>query len=181
MSDKKNESKAQNLESFLNKDVELTLAAVKTGTTHCQNMSDLVNAVNLTKASIKEYVDGFASAAIAGGMTADSVKVLKSNRKCILEFSCALRKGQEDKLLWSGENCKKLVTGFAEKASDIASLAAECRKQINAENDDETESAYDLAKQLAKFQEKASDAGYNAEAILNQLLIANEELIKKAA
>ena len=164
---------------YLNTDVEATLATQEKLTSHVENLKNLVNDVNLTKELIAEYLKGFESAVLAAGMQKESVKVLKSNRKCILEFSIGARKGQEDKEFWNSEACKSMAVGLAEQASDIASYAKACRQALKDEEEPKT---WVLEEKLVKLIEKALEEAYTLEDIENAFKkMTAPESIPKAA
>ncbi len=143
---------------ILNQDVELTMLKAKGDTSHVETLMAAVNVVNLSKDGIKEYVDGYASAVIAQGMHKDSVKVLKSNRKCILEFAAGLRKGQEDKEIWNTENCLAMAMELGKEAGDVSGFAKACRQAVA---DEKPEPEWKLDEKLAKLIEKAREEGYS--------------------
>jgi len=148
---------------FLNNDVETTIAAHNAGVSHVDNMAAMVNAVNLDADLIKEYLKGFESAVLAAGMPKTSVKVLKSNRKCIMEFSVGLRKGQEDKEFWTPESCKKMAVEFSREAGDLSDYAKKCREALNDEKPEETFNFHD---KLLKLIDKAQEEGIDVETII---------------
>ena len=175
--------KNSNFDQYLNADVEATLATQEKLTSHVENMKNLVNDVNLTKESITEYLKAFESAVIAGGMKKESVKVLKSNRKCILEFSIGERKGQEDKAFWTAKACKDMAVSMAADASDIAGYAKACRQALQDEQDPK---AWILEEKLAKLIEKALEESYTMKNIEDALKAiknggVNEAILDKVA
>jgi formyltetrahydrofolate synthetase len=180
MNNKEEVSPMTSINQFLNNDVEATIAAHNAGTSHVDNMAAMVNAVNLDADLIKEYLKGFESACIAAGMPKTSVKVLKSNRKCIMEFSVGLRKGQDDKAFWTAEACKKMAVEFAKEASDLSDYAKKCREAINDEKDDEKE--FNFKAKLEKLVEKAVEEGYTPDEIeFAMKLVMNPEAAMDAA
>lgn len=172
-------TKANTMTTLLNADVELTLLKAKGDTSHVENMVAAVNGVNWTAELIKEYVDGFASAVLAAGMSKDSVKVLKSNRKCILEFSAGLRKGQEDKAFWTDKACKKMAVELGTQAPDISGYAKACRKALQ---DEAPEKEFNFKEKLEKLVIKACEEGYTPEEIeFAMKLVMNPEAALDAA
>ena len=167
-----------NFDKYLNADIHATLAAQTQLTSHVENMKELVNGVNLTKESIAEYLEAFESAVIAGGMKKESVKVLKSNRKCIMEFSIGARKGQEDKDFWTAKACKEMAVSLASDATDIASYAKACRQAVA---DDAAPKAWVLEEKLAKLIDKALEESYSLADIEKALKALTKAEMPKAA
>lgn len=150
------------IDKFLNNDVQMTIATAKASASHVENIVALVNSVNLDKETITSYLKGFESAVLAAGMSKASVKVLKSNRKCIMEFSVGMRKGQEDKEFWNPEACKKMAVELGKEASDISDYAGKCRKALT---DEEPEPEFNFEKKLDALIEKAYENGYEDQQI----------------
>jgi len=159
-------TKAKTIAQFLNNDVTMTLASHKAGASHVDNMVSMVNAVNLDADLIKEYLKGFESACIAQGMPKTSVKVLKSNRKCIMEFSIGARKGQEDKEHWNSEACIKMACELGAEASDLSDFAKKCREAVG---DEKPEAEFNFEQKLDKLIEKAQEEGYTDDQIVGIL------------
>ena len=153
---KRKKQMENSITQFLNNDVTMTLASHKAGVSHCENLIAMVNAVNLNSSLIDEYLKGFESACIAQGMSKNSVKVLKSNRKCIMEFSIGARKGQEDKELWNPEACKQMAVELGMTSSDISDYAKACRQALS---DEKPEPEFDIEKEFRKLIEKAKEKG----------------------
>jgi len=167
-----------NFDAYLNADVESTLQTQEKLTSHVENMKNLVNDVNLTKEIITAYLKAFESAVIAGGMKKESVKVLKSNRKCILEFAIGLRKGQEDKAFWTAKACKDMALGLADGAPDIAGYAKACRQALQ---DEAEPKVWILEEKLAKLIEKALEEGYSGKDIEKAFKALTTAEVAKAA
>ena len=158
--------KNSNFDQYLNADVQMTIATHNASVSHVDNMAALVNGVNLDANLIKEYLKGWESACLAAGMPKTSVKVLKSNRKCIMEFSVGLRKGQEDKDFWNHEACKKMAVEFARDASDLSDYAKKCREALN---DEKPEEEFNFLDKLTKLIDKAQEEGLDKDSLLIDL------------
>lgn len=138
---------------YLNQDVALVVES--TGK-QVANIVEMVNQVNLDKETIKSYLDEFASCLKAAGKDDNTVKALKSARKAILDFSCGLRKGQEDGKKWSIKNCKTMLNELAKEAGSINALAKLCREAVE---DEKPEEHWDFVEKFNKLLEKAADEG----------------------
>ena len=169
-----------NFDKYLNNDIHATLVAQTQLSSHVENMKSLVNDVNLTKEAIAEYLKAFESAVLAGGMKKESVKVLKSNRKCIMEFSIGARKGQENKGFWTAKACREMAVELSSKASDIASYAKLCREAISDEGDEKPK-AWILEEKLANLIDKALEQAYTVADIEKALKALTKVEMPKAA
>ena len=153
---------------YLNQDVALVVES--TGK-QVDNIVEMVNQVNLDKDTIKAYLSDFDSSLKAAGKDDNTVKALKSARKAILDFSCGLRKGQEDGKKWSVKNCKNMINEFGKEAGSINALAKLCREAVNDEQD---EQVWDFVEKFNKLLEKAADEGTDPKVVADAMQQALE-------
>lgn len=169
------------LTALLNFDVDTSVELEKASNPINDTILAVAQLIEPTEAAVQKYVDEWASACKAKGMHPSSIKGLKSNRKCVLEFACGLRDGQEDKEIWSYENCQTMVKQLRENASDIHNYAKLCREAIKDEQP-EQEEEFDFKKKFEKLYQKAIEFGYENEEIEFAIkLIMNPEAALDAA
>ena len=162
------DGKGASFAKYLNEDVRLIVES--TGK-QVDNIVEMVNQVNLDKDVIKAYCNEFASVLKANGKDDNTVKALKSARKCILDFACGLRKGQEDQKKWSLKNCKIQINDFAKEAGSINALAKLCREAVTDEQD---EQVWDFVEKFNKLLEKAADEGTDPKVVADAMQQALE-------
>jgi len=162
------DGKGASFAKYLNEDVRLIVES--TGK-QVDNIVEMVNQVNLDKDVIRAYCDEFASVLKANGKDDNTVKALKSARKCILDFSCGLRKGQEDQTKWTGKYCKMMLNNFVKDAGSINSLAKLCREAVQDEQPDEL---WDFVEKFNKLLEKAADEGTDPKVVADAMQQALE-------
>lgn len=163
------DGKGASFAKYLNEDVRLIVES--TGK-QVANIVEMVNQVNLDKDVIKAYCDEFASVLKANGKDDNTVKALKSARKCILDFSCGLRKGQEDQKKWTAKNCKQQLNDLSKEAGSINSLAKLCREAVTDEQDDDQ--VWDFVEKFNKLLEKAADEGTDPKVVADAMQQALE-------
>ena len=89
----------------------------------------------------------------------DSIKVIKSNTKMILEYSLQERKGQEH---WPEGSAKEQVQNLAKAAGSVNNLAKACRndiKEMNEPTEEEGEKAVDINATIQKMIDRLIKEG----------------------
>ena len=162
MTTKKTDLNKLSLTALLNFDVDTSVELANKATPINDTILAVAQAIEPTKEAVQKYVDEWASMCKAKGMSPASIKGLKSNRKCVLDFACSLRAGQENKEKWSYDNCQKMVKALREESEDIAAYAKKCREAIKDE-EDEKEDDFDFKAKFEKLANKALENGYSVE------------------